>query len=162
MPSKQQKEGAPIGNQNGLKLKDPEIRQFAYSQYCEHLAKGKSKKSWYFDHPQLRCTWETMEKYLVDEVEFDPIHKRIAEAKGFAYWEGVIEGSATGKNKHANTASLQMLMRNKYGWDKLKDKEPPIADAEQLKKFEMLMEQISNGQIVATEQTSNRFPSNIL
>lgn len=109
---------APKGNQYGLKLKDPDIRQQAYEQYCEHLAKGKSKKSWYFEHEQLTCTWETMEKYLEDEREFDPIHKKISESKGYARWEQVVEDSAVGANKDANTASLQMVMRNKFGWDK--------------------------------------------
>lgn len=112
------KGGAPLGNQNGVKLKDSEVRQLAYKQYCAHLAKGKSKKSWYFDHSEFRCTYETLERYLEDEVEFDPIHKRIAEAKGYGHWEGIVEESAIGKNKVANTASLQMLMRNKFGWDK--------------------------------------------
>jgi hypothetical protein len=108
----------PPGNQYGLKLKDPDIRQQAYSQYCDHLAKGKSKRSWCFEHPELTCTWETMEKYLDNEAEFDPIHKKISETKGYAKWEGVVEDSAVGTNKDANTASLQMLMRNKFGWDK--------------------------------------------
>lgn len=136
------KNGAPMGNKNGLKLKAPEIRQLAYMQYCDHLAKGKSKRSFYFDHPQLRCTWETLEKYLSDEVEFDPIHKRIAEAKGFGHWENILEDSATGKNPNANTASLQMIMRNKFSWDKSSEKEE-TASPEILKNFEMLMAQLA-------------------
>ena len=56
----------PPGNKRGTKLKDPNIRQQAYEQYCAHLAKGKSKRSWCFEHPELTCTWETMEKYLED------------------------------------------------------------------------------------------------
>ena len=112
MNEKERKVGAPAKNKNGVKLKDPDIRQTAYLQYCEHLAKGKSKKSWYFEHPEFRCTWETLEKYLDNEVEFDPIHKKISEAKGYAHWEAVVEDSAVGKNQQANTASLQMLMRN--------------------------------------------------
>ena len=51
------KGGAPIGNKNGIKLKDPDIRRIAYQSYCDHLAKGKSKRSWYFEHPELTCTW---------------------------------------------------------------------------------------------------------
>jgi hypothetical protein len=110
----------PVGNKHGVKLKDPKIRQQAYMQYCQHLANGKSKKSWCFEHPELTCTWETMESYLQDMAEFDPIHKKVAETKGFARWEKVVEDSAEGFNQDANTASLQMLMRNKYGWDKEK------------------------------------------
>lgn len=118
MTKSNNKGGAPIGNKNGLKLKDAELRQQAFRQYCDHLANGKSKRSWYFEHPEHSCTWETIEKYLEDEVEFDPLHKKIAESKGYAKWEQVVEDSAIGINKDANTASLQMLMRNKFNWDK--------------------------------------------
>ena len=61
---------------------------------------------------------ETIEKYILDDKEFDPLQKRKAEAQGYAYWEQVVEDSAKGANKDANTASLQMVMRNKFGWDK--------------------------------------------
>jgi len=88
-----------------------------------------------------------MDKYLQNEVEFDPLHKKIAEVKGFARWEKVVEDSATGKNKDANTASLQMLMRNKYGWDKTDGKEISV-DSEVIK----LNESIVAG-IVALQQT---------
>lgn len=110
---------APKGNQYGVKLKNPTIRQQAYASYCQHIANGKSKRSWYFEHPEgYSCTWETMESYLQNAGEFDPIHKKIAECKGFAKWEQITEDSATGLNQTANTASLQMVMRNKFGWDK--------------------------------------------
>ena len=61
---KENKGGAPLGDKNGTKLKDLDVRQEAHQQYCKHLALGLSKRSWYFTHPQLTCTWETMEKYL--------------------------------------------------------------------------------------------------
>lgn len=145
MSKKSNKSGAPCGNRNGIKLKDSEIRQLAYTQYCEHLAKGKSKRSWYFKHPQLSCTWETIEKYLLDEIEFDPIHKKIAEAQGFGFWEGVVEDSAIGKNQAANTASLQMVMRNKFSWDKESGREVLVAP-ELTRSFEALMTQFSFAQ----------------
>ena len=124
------------GNKHGLKLKSPEIRQLAYKQYCEHLAKGKTKRSWRFRHPEHSCTWETMEKYIKDETEFDPIHKEEALADGLYLWEEVVEESAKGINKDANTASLQMIMRNKFGWDK-EDKSANFSpqDLEKLSEF---------------------------
>jgi hypothetical protein len=133
--------GAPEGNKSGIKLKDPEIRQLAYQQFCDHIAHGLSKKSWYFIHPSLSCTYETIEKYIKDEVEFDPIHKKIAEAKGFGYWEGVVHSSATGQNKDANTASLQMVMRNKFDWDKV-EKEDKVSD-ETSKAYQMVADQMA-------------------
>jgi len=106
-------------NKYAQKLKTPELKKMAYDQYCAHLAEGKSKKSWYFEHPDLMLTWQTMEKYIANEPqEFNPIHKEIAWSKGYQHWEKVVSNSAEGKNKEANTASLQMVMRNKYDWDR--------------------------------------------
>lgn len=113
--------GAAPGNQKGVALKDPEIRQLAYKSYCDHLARGKVKKSWTFEKHGLQCTYKTMESYLSDEEEFPPIHKELAEAKGYALWEEIVEQAASDKNTKANTACLQMIMRNKFGWDKKED-----------------------------------------
>ena len=129
------------GNKNGLKLKDLNIRKLAFEQYLEHLAKGKSKKSFVFEHPALSCTYVTIEKYMKDTAEFSPLQVEMAIAKGYAYWESVVQDSATGKNQKANTASLQMLMRNKYDWDKPVDKQQNFAP-EALKAFEMVMTQV--------------------
>lgn len=128
------------GNQNGLKLKDPKLRLQAYLQYCDHLAKGKSKRSWYFQHPDHRCTWETMESYIKkfsDELDLDL--KDIAMAKGFGVWEQIVEDSATGANPDANTASLQMIMRNKFGWD-ARDKNEDEKNAQLLEAFGLAIE----------------------
>lgn len=109
---------ATPGNSNGTKLKDPKVRQLAYESYCAHLAKGKSKRSWVFEHPQLTCTYQTIDKYIEDEMEFSPIQIQSALSKGYAYWESVVEDGAIGKNQKVNPACLQMVMRNKFGWDK--------------------------------------------
>lgn len=124
--------GAPKGNKNAVKLKTSELKEEAYRQYCAHLAKGKSKESWYFEHPEVELTWETMEKYIASSpIEFPTIKRKVAEIKGFAYWEDVVEKSAEGKNK-ANTPSLQMLMRNKYGWDKEDKKSVAQSSSDQI------------------------------
>ena len=109
---------AQIDNQNGVKLKDPDIRQIAYEQYCSHLAAGNGKKSWCFEHPEFSCTYKTMDKYIKDEVEFLPLKKELAEIKGYGVWERLAQDTAKGSNKDANVAALQMLMRNKYKWDR--------------------------------------------
>ncbi len=109
---------APKGNQNSKKLKTHKLKQEAYNSYCAHLAKGKSKKSWYFIHPELTLTWQTMETYLASSsVDFDPIKKTIAESQGYQEWEEIAEKCAKGQNK-AVVPALQMVMRNKFGWDK--------------------------------------------
>lgn len=111
---------AGIGNQYGVILKDSSIRQKAYQSFCDHLALGKAIKSWgYQDEEGNRCTWATMLSYIENyPEEFDPIKKELAICEGYRRWEQVAEDSADGKNKRANTASLQMIMRNKFGWDK--------------------------------------------
>ena len=116
MSNGKRKAGAPIGNKNGLKLKDPEIRQLAYLQYCEHLSTGKPKKLWRFQHSEYSCTSVTMEKYMKDEIEFDPIHTQVAQAEGFGHWWQLVQDSALGINKTISVRYLQTIMRNKYGW----------------------------------------------
>lgn len=109
---------APFGNDYGLKLKDPELRQLAYKRYCEWLSKGKSKKSFTFVEGEYMAHWQTIESYIKNNPnEFDPIKKEIAFAKGYAYWENITDGTADGSNKDACVPALNMTMRNKYGWD---------------------------------------------
>jgi hypothetical protein len=106
------------GNKHGLALKDPIIRQKAYESLCNHIAKGKSIRSWWYEDDNCSCTWETMYKYIKDTNEFDSIKKEIAHCKGLALWETIVEEAGIGKNDKANVACLQMIMRNKFGWDK--------------------------------------------
>ncbi len=108
----------PKGNKWGVKIKDPVKRQLAYESFCEHLAKGKNIKSWWYDDNEVVCTWQTMLSYIKDVAEFDPAKRIVAESQGYNKWENVVEQSAEGKNKDCNTTSLQLLMRNKFGWDK--------------------------------------------
>lgn len=108
----------PLGNKWGVKIKDPIKRQLAYDSFCEHIAKGKSIKSWWYDDGEVVCTWQTMLSYTKDEAEFDPAKRLVAESRGYNRWETVVEQSAIGENKDCNTTSLQLLMRNKFGWDK--------------------------------------------
>lgn len=130
------------GNQAARKLDTPELMEYAYKSYCAHLAKGKSKMSWNLKTP-VKLTWQTMETYIKENPGvFKPIDKEIAWSDGFGVWEDVVEDSAKGINKEANTASLQMLMRNKYGWDK-KDKVDEENQSSALQANEKLMDQLS-------------------
>lgn len=111
---------------NRVAIKCPEMRQKAYKSFCDHLALGKSIKSWWFEDGDVLCCWATMLSYIdKNPLQFDPIKKRVAEIKGFQKWEEITELSAQGLNK-AVTPSLQMVMRNKYGWDKV-EKEKKIS-----------------------------------
>lgn len=114
----------PYGNKNALKPLTPEQRQKAYHSFCDHIGEGYSMAAWYFEDEDVKISHRTMLNYMKDEVEFPPIHKEIAEAKSLKHWEKIVYDSARGINKEANTASLQMVMRNKFSWDKYTDRQP--------------------------------------
>ena len=124
--------GACPGNQNGVKLKDPEVRQSAYKFYCEWIAMGRSKEGWKFQHPELSCTHKTMEKYIAaNPAEFLPIHKEMAEADSFNIWEQRGISMLLGDMK-AEPALYQMFMRNKFGWDKEEKSDHSVSYAEKV------------------------------
>lgn len=113
------KGGGKPGNTNAVKLKDPDLRQEAYKQYCAHIASGLSKEAFCFNHPTIIITWNTLEKLIKENpVEFNPLLKEKAMSDQQALLESWCLESANGKNTKANTATLQMLMRNKFGWDR--------------------------------------------
>ena len=133
MVKKKTGKGGQPGNQNGLKLKDPEIRQEAYKQYCQHIASGESKESFVFQHPELTCTHQTMEKYIAkDPIEFPPIHKEIAESLSFLHWTGLGKRMMLGQIEKCQPAIFQMFMRNKFGWDKEDKADSSMSHAEKI------------------------------
>lgn len=106
------------GNQYGVKLKDPELRQLAYTKYCEWLARGKSKRSFTFVEGEFMCHYLTIESYMkLYPNEFDAKKKDVAFALGYSIWEDIADGTANGSNKKACVPALNMVLRNKYGWD---------------------------------------------
>src|SRR5580693_8700090 len=100
--------GAPIGNKNGTKLKEEELRQEAYRQYCEHIASGIPKEAWFFEHPydELKSlTHKTMEKYIKENpLEFPPIKKEQAESKSYNTW--FKEGQKLMKGEYKNGSPM--------------------------------------------------------
>lgn len=150
---------AAKGNTNGLKLKDPDVRKEAYKQFCEWLSKGKSPRSFTFEKEALRCTGQTIDSYIKeDPIEFPPIHRQMALCKGYARWEQVVEDSAIGINKEANTASLQMLMRNKFDWDKKEPDEDKYTQTEPVKVVLDEMGKLNAGTSLQSKTTS-KFPT---
>ena len=110
---------AATGNTHAKKLTTDELKRKAYESYLAHIAKGKAKKSWWFDQDGITLVSATIEYYIKEEpLVFSSLQMETAKAKGYEHWEQVAEDSAKGINKDANTASLQMVMRNKFGWDK--------------------------------------------
>lgn len=117
--------GAPLGNTNNVALPTKTLRLKAYKSFCEHIAEGNVKESWYYDDGEYMCSYQTLMSYIKDSpVDFPTIQKDVAYSKGYKKWEQIVGTSGTGQNKKANTASLQMIMRNKYGWDRREENKP--------------------------------------
>jgi hypothetical protein len=142
------------GHLINVKLSTEALKLEAYRQYCEHIAQGKPKKAWCFRHPVLSLTWETMEKYIKNEPSiFDSNQKRMAESEGLNLWFSYLGDSAKGKNKDANVASLQIILRNMHGWDKPDKQNEDDVHSAQFNQ-ERLLEQISAKQMIAFQSVA--------
>ncbi len=114
--------GAPKGNKNGTKLKQPDHRKMAYEQYCAHLAAGYSKKSWCYRHPTditKSLTYQTMERYMEENpIEFNPLLMEMANCDGMKYFEDEGRKLMQGRYKNGSPEVWKSCMRNKFNWDK--------------------------------------------
>ena len=113
------KAGAQKGNNFAVKLKDRASRQNAYDALCKWIADGWAYKSFVFYYDGGAMTGEgiyEMVKRHPDEFDADKIE--VANALAYQIWERRVKESANGENPHASTATLQMVMRVKFGWDK--------------------------------------------
>lgn len=110
------------GNKYGTKLKDPEVRQEAYRQYCAHIGSGMPKQSFVFKHPDHSVTWETLDRYIAENpAEFPPILMEAAKAERYDHWfrEGV--ALVRGQHKGGSPVVWQTIMRNMFrnlNWDR--------------------------------------------
>lgn len=140
------------GNLWGRGIKDAEERQIAYRSYCDHIMQGRFKYSWTYENPATNSHWtyETVERWIRETDEFPVDQLKVAEAKGFSTYEKLLVDSASGKNTRANVASLQMLMRNKYGWDKADKRE--VNAPEILASYERVMLLLADKQRPALEE----------
>jgi len=123
--------GFQKNNKMAVKLKTDKLKILAYESYCQHIAEGKCKESWYFEHTECECSWQTIEKYITELPSvLKPEKKELAEAKSLALWEkkgiDMIEGL-----RPVETALYQLFMRNKFKWDK-KENQSVTFSAEKL------------------------------
>ena len=110
--------GAPKGNSNAKKLKSKEVKNKVYKDYCEHIAKGYSHKSWWYERDGLMLTWETIETYIKNDIDFDPSQKKVAVSKSLKIFEDWGRQIMLGEIKNAQPAVFQIFMRKKFGYDK--------------------------------------------
>lgn len=113
---------AIIGNKFGVKLKDPEVRQEAYRQYCDHLASGYPKEAFFFDHPKHSVCFKTLDKYIRDNPdEFPSFLMQKAKALRYKYWIDEGKKIIQGIYKGGSPVVWQTCMRNIFkdiGWDR--------------------------------------------
>lgn len=119
---------APLGNDYAKKLKDKETKDKVYKDYCDHIASGKSHKSWYYDKDGLLLTWVSIETYIKNDEDLDPLYKQIAISKSLDIWESLGKDMMLGQYEKCQPAIFQMFMRNKFQYDR---KEEPTENKPQ-------------------------------
>ena len=113
---------APPGNKRGTKLKDPDVRQEAYKQYCDHIASGWPKEAFFYKHPEHSVCWKTMERYISENpAEFPSFLMEEAKALRYKHW--LTEGQTIMKGGYRGGSPIiwQTCMRNIFkdvGWDR--------------------------------------------
>lgn len=120
-------------NTDAVKLDSDELIKDAFDNYCSHISKGKVAASWYYKKDgKAICCYSTIERYIKKRPDVcSPTQYNCAVAHGMGDWEIVVDGAARGENKKCNPAVLQIVMRNKYGWDttdETKELDQKIAD----------------------------------
>lgn len=135
---------------NRLKLNTPALRKEAFESYCAHISSGQGKTSWVFSNESIKnVTHHSMEHVLKEfEEEFDIDDLRAAYARNFAFWEQICMGTITGQIKNCNSAILMMIMRNRFGYDRI-DFKGEVGD-EVESSYRKLMQQIQRRQMSAS------------
>lgn len=115
---------AHLGNNYGLALKDPEVRQEAYRQYCKHLSEGWPKQAFFFKHPKHSVCYKTLDRYIRENPdEFPAILMEEAQAARFKYWLNEGKNLIQGVYPRGSPVVWQTVMRNIFrdiGWDQEK------------------------------------------
>jgi hypothetical protein len=126
LPGKVNKKGSNAGAQKGntfaTKLKDADVRQEAYRQYCQHIAEGWPKEAFFFDHPTHSVCWKTMERYITENPEeFPPILMERAKSARYKHWFKEGQTLMKGGYERGSPVVWQTIMRNMFkdvGWDR--------------------------------------------
>ncbi len=112
----------PLGNKRGVKLKDADVRQEAYRQYCAHIASGLPKEAFFFDHPTHSVSWDTMERYIKENPnEFPSIKMQQAKSARYKVWMEHGNQLMRGRYKGGSPTVWTVIMRNIFkdiGWDR--------------------------------------------
>lgn len=121
--TKEEKISAALkGNQSGVKLKDPKLRQKAYKEFCDHIASGLPVEAFHFEDGEYSCCWATMLSYLEKyKDEFKTSKLKKAKAERYKVWLTHGQMLMKGKYKGGSPTVWQVCMRNMFKdihWDK--------------------------------------------
>lgn len=119
MPPSPLPRGRPYGTRLPCNITIDDEQNQLFSAYLEHLSHGLSAQTfaWRGHHTSgTHHAAEALVKHHPDR--FKKLDIEIAKTLGYAAWEQLLIASATGDNTRANVATLQMIMRNKYNWDR--------------------------------------------
>lgn len=90
----------------------------AFEEYCKHMEAGYKRQAFFFSTDDFIISYKTLDNYMKDMPDIFPLEEfERSQAAGQLTWEKIAEDCALAKKPH-NTATLQMVMRNKCGWDK--------------------------------------------
>lgn len=112
------------GNSNAMKIKDDEILACAWHTYCNWIATGKGQRGFVYQYETEEgkkgsITWQTLERYAEKFPSIClPEQKEAAENIAYQAWENTGIDMMIGKIEKCQPAIYQMMMRNKFGWDK--------------------------------------------
>ncbi len=143
-------------NTEAVKLNSDELIKEAFDSYCAHIAKGKVVNSWYFKKDgKLLCCYTTMERYVKNRPDVCcPTQYNASVSMGLGDWENVVDASAKGEGRKGNPATLQIVMRNKYGWDTKADEDKATETA--MADLKALASAISSAREQRVEQSKDR------
>jgi predicted helicase len=115
------------GNKHAASLKTLEQKERAFKSFCAHLSAGNPEWGWNIDEDDLKCTAQTLLKYIEAEPNvFKPILKEIAHSKAFQSWFDIGKQMAKGELKgNTSPTTWALIMRNmfsKFGWWDAEDK----------------------------------------
>lgn len=112
------------GNTNRLKIKSEALQQAAYTAYCAWLSMGRDKRGFVFDYEdeagkQGCVTQQTIENYIKSQrFDLDSSQMDRAESLSYQVWEAAGIQMMKGEIEKCQPAIYQMMMRNKFGWDR--------------------------------------------
>ena len=144
---------APEGNDFGLAIKDPEMRQRAFKDFCRHIAEGYPVGAWSYREGEIGCVWRTMLSYLDNNPdEFHALLKEEAHCHGYKKWFEKGVNLTDGKVKgNPSPQTWATIMRNMFQWDK--DKKDASDETKSISALQKIAQFLGTAQSPSLDKT---------